>query len=213
MAKIRELLGAETDPEIKERLGLLQNAAESKLALFKNDLKQRIQDPLIAAGDMIKMETSGIGAQVSTSLNQSIKSVADEIFLGSNTNTKETVLSSVITVIEAVLGGGAGAVSEKYMMLPIVENDLPLILHLYMWRYSFSNNDVIGKVDNGIAYYVVKAAMNPAKFTKNNLENAISSVTPETDLLIEGAVKAAEPFKAMSAETFDVALESLFPTE
>lgn len=210
MAQLRELFGAEEESEVKERLGLLQNAAESKLALFKSDLKQRIQDPLIGAGDFIIMESSGIRAEVESGLNPAIKNVADEVFLGSDENTKETVLNSVVTVIEAVLGGGGGVVSEKYAMLPIVDNEIPLILHMYLWRYSFTNKDVIGRVDNGIAYYVVKAAMKPEKFTKENLEAVSSMETPEIEMMIAGAVSAAEPLKGLSADVFEEKLASVF---
>lgn len=210
MAKIRELFGAESVPEIKERLGLLQNAAESKLALFKNDLRQQIQDPMTFAGDHIVSQWSGIVAQVSTDLNESLKSIADLVFLGNSEETKKAVLGAVTGTIQALLTSGTGGqVKEDHAQLAIVEDEVPLIFHMYVWRYTFTSVNVIGSVDNGMAYYVVKAGMKPEKFTKENLASSMSSHIPMANKLIDDAVLAAEPLKRLPSHQFEQLLESI----
>ena len=198
MAKFKALIGADTPAEVRERLQLLQNAAESKLLLFKNDLKERLKDPLYMGGDAILMETSGIRAQASTDLNTAISGIADEVFMGGTDQLKMNVLGAVKAVIGTILGSGEGGVAEKRMLVPITEGSLPLALHVYVWKYTFSTKEIIGKTDNAIAYLIAKAAFKPEKVTKEGLATVVASDAPGMAALIQDTIAAAAPLQQKS---------------
>ena len=202
MGRLRDLVGAETEPEIKERLQLLIATAESKILLFRNDLKERMQSPLYKAGDFIVFEDSGIRADVSGGLDQAVADLAGQVFFDNPSDLRVKVMEVVGKSFNSIFGGGAAGQSEKRQMLSFEENGAPMALHIYAWRYGFSNMSVVGKTDNAFAYLIVKTGIQPELVSSSVLMAEMNNDDPQAIELSEAAVSAAEELRNASISSF-----------
>ena len=202
MGRLREIVGAETAPEIKERLQLLVTAAESKILLFRNDLKERMDSPLYKAGDFIVFEDSGIRADVSGGLDEAVANLAEQVFFNDSNGLKDKIMPVVKKGFNQIFGGGVAGQSEKRQMISFDENATPMALHIYAWRYGFSNESIVGKTDNAFAYLVVKTGMLPQVVTKPTLVAEMASEDSDLLALADGAVEAAQNLASQSVSTF-----------
>ncbi|HJP89035.1 MAG TPA: hypothetical protein VJ850_08380 [Candidatus Limnocylindrales bacterium] len=162
----------------KEQLDFLLAAAKGKLDFYQSELKLDFQtdsgtSPIKIIGDPI-VYMQDYRCNVGQDANAGITDAINSFFGGSSADVKAGFQSLIGVALQAILGDTSMGESEQDQTVITIEHNAIVRIDIRAWRYNFSDQSVIGTVQNAFCYVFCKSVVDHTKVTIDTLLYLIS---------------------------------------
>jgi hypothetical protein len=175
MAQLRALLSdPSAEARIKEQLQFLQNAATSKLKLYRAELENMFLNPeavgkVQIVGNRAMRYYEEYRVDVGEGANAKIKDVVNNFFRGSSESVKNGFNTLIEMSLESILGNTSAGEHETQSFYVVIENNAFVRVDAKYWRYNFSQDGIIGNHKNAFCYMFCKSIVDHKKITLDEM--------------------------------------------
>lgn len=188
MAQLRDLLSdPNAEAKAREQLQFLQNAATSKLKLYKSELDNMFLNPeavgkVQIVGNRAMRYYEEYRVDVSEGASSKISDVVNNFFKGSSDTVKQGFATLIELSLQSILGNTSAGEQEVQSFYVIIENNAFVRVDAKYWRYNFSQDGIIGNHKNAFCYMFCKSIVDYKKLTLGELVYLISEAAQGKDI-------------------------------
>ena len=175
MANIKQLrkdLGADK-AKAKEQLNFLLDAAKSKLELFKMEFSQKINNPDAFKNEILPTKIiafeEGYRANISEGGSSEVESIVDNFLKGTGDSLRKGFSGVIELAFRSLLGDSSIGASYVNKWFITVEYGALIRVDLRAWRYNFSSDQIIEKIENIYCFIITKSFIDNSTLTKPQL--------------------------------------------
>jgi hypothetical protein len=170
--------------------------AKSKLQLYAMDLKDTLaglassnSDPVKIVGEPVNFQES-YNCNVSAQANDGIGNAVSEFFGGSSDDIKQGFQSLISVGLQTILGDTSMGESEQVQTIITMEHNAIIRIDTKVWRYNFSDQGIIGTLQNALCYVFCKSVVDHTKISLDTLTYLISQQAGDNQDSVKAYIKA-----------------------
>ena len=180
MAQLRDLLrDPSAEAKAKEQLQFLQNAATSKLKLYRAELENMFLNPeavgkVQMVGNRAMRYYEEYRVDVNEGASGKVSDVVKNFFRGSSDSVKEGFTTVIQMSLESILGNTSAGEQETLSFYVMIEHNAFVRVDAKYWRYNFSQDGIVGNHKNAFCYLFCKSIVDHKKITLDEMAYLIT---------------------------------------